>query len=312
MRRNNEVTRNDDPRSPVDREAMRNLSAREQQVLSFAAEGYIDKQIGVALGVSVNTLRTYWQRIRSKLGEAPRSALAVAYVEHVAAAARVPRSAEPEHDWEIDLIRNVWKRVSNRPMLFDSPVGIEHAVEELTTHFHPEDQPRIRALLVAMRKGELEAFIYTVRWVSAEGTETVSGLIRLARDEMGRPVRALAGRLPNVELGAPRVAGVQVGHWCLDLQTSRFEADAEYRRMFMIDSDESDIHEAVLERLHPEDREATRRFPLETAAQGIERAMRTHRILMDDGSTRWVTTDLHIEYENGVARTASGTDIAFD
>lgn len=51
------------------------LSNRERQVLGMAAAGLLDKQIGEELGVSANTLRTYWSRIRSKLGQLPRSAL---------------------------------------------------------------------------------------------------------------------------------------------------------------------------------------------------------------------------------------------
>jgi light-regulated signal transduction histidine kinase (bacteriophytochrome) len=51
------------------------LSPREAQVLDGAAKGWTDKQLALELKVSVHTLKTYWKRIRSKLGSMSRSAL---------------------------------------------------------------------------------------------------------------------------------------------------------------------------------------------------------------------------------------------
>ncbi len=44
------------------------LSQRESQILELAAQGYIDNQISIQLGVSNSTVATYWDRIRAKLG----------------------------------------------------------------------------------------------------------------------------------------------------------------------------------------------------------------------------------------------------
>ncbi len=56
------------------------LSQREKEVLGMAAIGMVDKQIGEELGLSIHTLRTYWDRIRAKIGDLPRSALVATYV----------------------------------------------------------------------------------------------------------------------------------------------------------------------------------------------------------------------------------------
>ncbi len=44
----------------------RALSLRELQVVDLAAAGYCDKEIAAQLGVSLATIRTYWDRLRSK------------------------------------------------------------------------------------------------------------------------------------------------------------------------------------------------------------------------------------------------------
>lgn len=57
------------------------FSRREREVLRFGAEGATDQEISERLAVAVPTLRTYWLRIRKKLGAVNRThaiALAVA------------------------------------------------------------------------------------------------------------------------------------------------------------------------------------------------------------------------------------------
>lgn len=61
------------------------LSPREEQILGLATSGLIDKEISRQLGISPNTLRTYWRRIRSKMGDHIRSALVADFVGQGAA-----------------------------------------------------------------------------------------------------------------------------------------------------------------------------------------------------------------------------------
>lgn len=49
------------------------LSRQEEKVLSLARQGLGDKQIAVELALSPDTVRTYWQRIRQKVGAATRA-----------------------------------------------------------------------------------------------------------------------------------------------------------------------------------------------------------------------------------------------
>src|SRR4051812_24627100 len=44
----------------------RTLTPRQQQILQLASEGRTDKEIARLLGVAEGTLRTYWDRLRSR------------------------------------------------------------------------------------------------------------------------------------------------------------------------------------------------------------------------------------------------------
>lgn len=43
------------------------LSAQERNIIACAAEGLTDKETALNLGITVGTVRTYWERIRTKL-----------------------------------------------------------------------------------------------------------------------------------------------------------------------------------------------------------------------------------------------------
>ncbi len=52
---------------------MNELSGRENQVVLLAADGLTDKEIAKHLNLQVATIRTYWERIREKLGTANKA-----------------------------------------------------------------------------------------------------------------------------------------------------------------------------------------------------------------------------------------------
>lgn len=49
------------------------LSPQERLILSLAAQGFADKEIAREIGISVGTVRTYWQRMRDKTNAKNRS-----------------------------------------------------------------------------------------------------------------------------------------------------------------------------------------------------------------------------------------------
>lgn len=82
------------------------LSKREREILELAAQGKLDKEIGNELGVSINTLRTYWNRIRAKVGDLSRSAFAAAWVSNSIEKSQASENLKcPDYDywWKINL-----------------------------------------------------------------------------------------------------------------------------------------------------------------------------------------------------------------
>lgn len=56
------------------------MSSRDISILGLAASGKADKQIASELGLSLSTVRTYWGRIREKLGASTRAQAVGLYV----------------------------------------------------------------------------------------------------------------------------------------------------------------------------------------------------------------------------------------
>lgn len=69
------------------------LSERERRVIEFAAEGLVDKEIAAALGISLATVRTYWDRIRIKLKAMNRVHVVAIYLRHTLAKEHEPRAS---------------------------------------------------------------------------------------------------------------------------------------------------------------------------------------------------------------------------
>jgi len=53
---------------PADSLPLNDLSGRETQVVLLAADGLTDKEVAIHLDLQLATIRTYWERIRMKLG----------------------------------------------------------------------------------------------------------------------------------------------------------------------------------------------------------------------------------------------------
>lgn len=65
----------------------RQLSRQEERVLALARQGLGDKQIAQELGLSPDTVRTYWQRIRVKVGAGTRAEIVATLSDQNTAAA---------------------------------------------------------------------------------------------------------------------------------------------------------------------------------------------------------------------------------
>ena len=59
---------------------IRKLTTRETQLLKLAAEGYTDKEMAMILGISRETVTTYWKRLKQKYRATNRTSLVVALI----------------------------------------------------------------------------------------------------------------------------------------------------------------------------------------------------------------------------------------
>lgn len=103
-----------------------NLSPQEEKVLTYSVEGLSDKEIANRLGISLDTVRTYWQRIRSKIGSGTRAEIV----------ARLNRDANA------DLVDEVSRNRDIERQLRDSRARYRSAIESTLDCFFMLDAVR--------------------------------------------------------------------------------------------------------------------------------------------------------------------------
>jgi PAS domain S-box-containing protein len=169
--------------------------------------------------------------------------------------------------------------------------------------FHPDDADRVRAVIDALKAGEIDEFDYVVRFKHA-----AKGWIRLLtrgrvsrRDEDGKPI-AVTGfltdateRLETAERLAERDAQLRgavdaatVSIWRIDFQTNLVQfmgPAAEYL------TPGGEVAERPTDewtaRVHPEDLPEYERSTRELLAEGDIRTEAIYRVHSDDGSWTW-------------------------
>jgi DNA-binding CsgD family transcriptional regulator len=292
----------------LDKEALSKLSPREHEVLSFASWGYLDKQISSEMGVSLNTLRTYWTRIRSKVGEVPRSALAVAYVEH---AAGNPDVNVEGFDWEIDFDTETMHRLSDKPSPLGTTPGQVITLTEALSMIHPDDAPRVRESLRSLREGSVPALTYAFRVITPNGIVVASSYVQAVKDSGGRVTKILGRQVPNLDLRTPTIESVGIGHWQCYIPTKTLTADSGFCAIFRVDPKDPRWPENVFDRFPPDDVAYFRSLVQDTVTSGVDHQRRTHRLIFEGGAEIWVTTHVRIEYEGEKPIRALGTVITF-
>ena len=98
----------------LDSENTQSPGGRQTQILLLAAEGATDKEISLRLGISVWTIRSYWDRLRQKHGAASRTQ---ALFQHISS--------------EIDALTNEVDLLSSESALFPAFRSLFDGVQEL-------------------------------------------------------------------------------------------------------------------------------------------------------------------------------------
>ena len=112
-----------------------NLSDREKQVLSLAAQGQTDEGIAHKLEISISTVRGYWLRVRSKIGGASRAELVGKWMTIQSDAAKTVANDRYEED------------VRAAELATDEALEAERqAMDEILTKLSPTQREKILEL----------------------------------------------------------------------------------------------------------------------------------------------------------------------
>ncbi|MEZ0326523.1 MAG: LuxR C-terminal-related transcriptional regulator [Fimbriimonas sp.] len=294
------------------RQAKTQLSKREEEVVNLAAQGYLDKEIVVRLGITENTLKTYWRRIRTKLGEGPRPGLVAEFLRqqaHEAEAKDIPFEA----DWIYDYRTQIWTQSSERPMPANIEISEPIPLDEILSYFHPEDADGLRQLVNQLATNDVEDFFFRARIMVATGFVQTSTFVHVIRDSRGQPVTLLGHRSKFHDLAPLPVRDLMVGYWEQDIATGEFTADVNLLFVFSKTGEGASIRETKYSRIPPAELKEIRQLVDRIISKKKTHLRTSHRL--DSGSLpfRWATIDALVEYDAaGNGSRAHGSVLAFN
>ena len=118
--------------------------------------------------------------------------------------------------------------------------------------------------------------------------------------EAGRLVRAIrfaiVRKRMETSLGEAQSIA-RVGSWEMDIATRRVSCSRELYRLFEFRLDQKPTFQALIDRTHPEDKETSRQA-VRTTMQEFTPFLIEHRLLLPDGSVRWVRARGRIELDS--------------
>jgi PAS domain S-box-containing protein len=152
--------------------------------------------------------------------------------------------------------------------------------------------------------GRLEQVYWTYSYSPIDEDDGIGGVLVVCRDVTKDHLAAAALREREAELARVQQIG-RIGGLEVDLRTgSRNRRSPEYLLIHGLPPDAvHESHEDWVQRLHPEDRDATERKFRDAVASGVREHNVQYRIIRpNDGETRWISVKSTIERdENGRA-----------
>jgi DNA-binding CsgD family transcriptional regulator len=270
------------------------LSDRERQVLSMASVGFLDKQIGQELGLSLNTLRTYWTRIRGKLGEAPRAALAAVYIANESQSNEIESSQNlVPGSWVYDVKTKMAIASDSVNEAYGLPKGVAHPMHLYHNGLHPEDRKQALEVFGNLIAGRLDHAHVVYRRVLPTGMELISMSVRSVRNKAGEVVKVIGARGQTADCRSVPDPRVRIASWTREIPSGEFWVSDELREILQIGEDE-EIRTALLVRTQPQDYERSLNIVENAIARGDKWVHNEGQLLLPDGSKLWARVTINI------------------
>jgi DNA-binding CsgD family transcriptional regulator len=288
------------------------LSRREQEIVDLASMGLLDKEIAPRLGITDNTIKTYWKRIRQKLGEGTRPGLVAAYVRQ-----SVPEPLASdihfEADWAYNYRSKIWHHLSGRPIPGGIKVGEPILFEEVLAYFHPEDALGLRQLVDDLETNDVDDYFFRARLVTPAGFVQTSTFVHVIRDDKRKPITLLGHRSEFHDLAPLPVRELMVGYWEQELVSGKFTADVNLLFVFSKTGQGPAIQKTKYARIAPEELKEVRKAVRLAESKKRTHLRATHAIERDSLPFRWATIDVCIDYDsNNRGVRAHGSVLAFN
>jgi PAS domain-containing protein len=269
----------------------------------MAAAGMLDKQIAVELGLSPNTLRTYWTRIRGKVGELPRAALVADFVR-TELHREGDDSAPLNHEgWILDVPTMMMSASDSINDLHGLERGKEHPVAHYSRLYHPEDRDATRAALYDVIEGRVDSAHLVFRLALETGVELVNLTVHSVRNEEGAVSKVYGYRARTLDCRVDRDPSVRIGRWERLYPQQQMWLDDELAAI--VGREHGGVVEFSLVGDHF-DTEVLREMEQEVSRAietGVEVLHRDARFRHADGSVHWCrTTRTIVKQEDGQIR----------
>ncbi len=265
--------------------------------------------------MSLNTLRTYWSRIREKVGDVPRTALVAAFVaeELGNAAALMPDPLQHE-GWVMD--------AETRMLLATDTINDDHGLERGVPHpaleyalmTHPEDFDELRDSVFAVADGKIGSVLLVFRVVTARGVLLVNSSVHGIKNEQGIVKKVFGFRVKSLDCRPGRNPLVRVGHWEEeDYESEYFTVDDEMARILGSSvSGRISRSETMTWKRHPEDEAVARKACEDAVAARQEHLVTDVRLVLGDGSMVWGRAKRRFEYQHDGKVRIYGTFSVFE
>lgn len=221
----------------LDSTAFESLSARERHVLDMATAGLIDKQICTEFDISINTLKTYWTRIRSKVGRVPRSAIVSGYVSSLLSEDAAPSPLMGYSGMVIDLEKRLVSASDDVNLEHGFLPGERRRLDEYLQMIHPEDRERVSELLQTLVAKQQRTAHCVCRCMASGAPVRVSYMFRPEYGENGEVTKICGFRTVSVDFASS--AKLRVGFFEFFTTKERLYVDDDVRAIFGIGPEES-------------------------------------------------------------------------